>query len=309
MKQTKLSIFSIALAMGLLFAAVFVACTKNKAINTVEDVAGIQEATQGDGEADALYGEVYDNVMGYNGDGIGVGAGVGIFGQANIGDGTSDPNTARTDSLPSCVTITVSPLAPGAFPKTVTINFGTVGCPGPDGRIRRGKIITVYSNRMMVPGATATTTFDAHYIDSNKIEGTHIVTNQSSALTPQFNVKVVDGKISRPSGQYIKRNVDRTIKQIDGVGTIGFPLDDKFEVLGTARGERFNGTTTNGWSSVITEGLIKRFTCRWFLTGKVTITRPSGATANLDYAPINSGTCDNKASITSGGTTVIITLP
>lgn len=311
MKQTKLNIFGLAMAAFILSAALFVSCTRDRilAVNDVE-IAYTQEVSESDGEADITYNDVYDNVMGYNGDGIGVGGGVGIFGRAaSIGDGSLDPNTARTDSLPPCVTVTVSPLAPGVFPKTVTINFGTVGCPGPGGHMRRGIIRTVYTGRMEVPGSVATTTFDGHYIDSIKVEGTHIVTNQSAGITKQFNVKVVNGKLTKPSGRYSKTNKEHTIKQTEGVLTVGFPLDDKFEITGAATREYFNGTATRTWASLITEPLVRRFTCPWFLTGKVTITRPVGPVATLNYAPVNSGTCDNKASITVGSLTTIITLP
>jgi hypothetical protein len=309
MKQTKLRIFSLAFLGLTILTLVFVACKKNKVILDDAEAPFTQTLTESEGEADIAFNDVYDNVMGYTGDGIGVGAGVGIFGSAYMDNSSFDPNTGRTDSLPACVTVTVSPLAPNAFPKTVTINFGTTGCPGPGGHIRRGIVRTVYTGRMEVPGSTATTTFDGHYIDSVKVEGTHIITNQSAGLLKKYNVRVIDGKLTKPSGRYIKRNKDRTITQTEGVLTIGLPLDDKFEITGTASGEHFNGTTTRTWSSTITDALVRRFTCPWFLTGKIAITRPTGQTAILNYAPINNGTCDNKASVTVGGNTVIITLP
>ena len=65
------------------------------------------------------------------------------------------------------------------FPVKVVIDFGTTGCRGLDGHYRKGKIITEYTNRLIVPGAFATTRFDGFYVDTIKVEGIHKITNTS----------------------------------------------------------------------------------------------------------------------------------
>jgi hypothetical protein len=307
MKRKNLFILKSFFGLIITASITIVACKKKDTTLVAEDKSFIENASLSDAEAEFAYNDVYDNVMGYNGYGIGVGP-VGIFGGASQDVNNSDPNTLRTDSLPPCVNITVTPLLPTAFPKTVTVDFGTAGCPGPGGHFRRGKIITVYTGPMSVAGNSATTTFDNHYIDSIKVEGLHKITNQSSGTNKSYNVQVTNGKLTKPNGNYVLHNKNKTHTQIAGVLTQNIPVDDVFEITGTSSGEYKIGTIIKNWNVTITQALVKRFTCPWFLTGKKTVTRPNGVNAYLDYAPVNNGQCDNKASLTINGNTTIINL-
>ncbi|HYC27479.1 MAG TPA: hypothetical protein VEB42_01670, partial [Chitinophagaceae bacterium] len=92
-----------------------------------------QATSESDAEAEAVYDDVFDNVMGVNTE-VGVG-GTGIFGQRSIQYGEEIISGANgTDTIPSCVTVTVTHLNPPAqFPVKVIIDFGS-GCTGRDGR-------------------------------------------------------------------------------------------------------------------------------------------------------------------------------
>jgi hypothetical protein len=171
-----------------------------------------------------------------------------------------------------------------------------------DGKLRKGKIVTIYTGPMFIPGSTTSTTFVDYSVDTFKIEGTHTVENTSLSNKKQWTVKVIDGKITNTSsGSWRIWNSTRIHTQVEGNGTPLYPLDDKFEITGNSSGSNSNG---NSWTAEIVAPLIKRFTCPWRVKGTVNITKDT-TMAVLDYGD---GTCDNKATITINGVTHIITL-
>jgi hypothetical protein len=256
-----------------------------------------QISSESDGEADALFNDVFDDVMGVN-DEVGLG-GTGIFGRPT-----------------NCPVVTVTRLGAGtAFPVRITMDFGATGCVGRDGRTRRGKIITTYTNRLIMPGAIATTNFDGYYVDSIKVEGAHKITNTGSGQIGnppafQYTVTVTDGKLTRPSGNFIEWNSNKVITQVEGMIT-NMPVDDIFRIEGSSRGRVSRNGRLSLFESNVIEPLMKKFTCRWIVRGKirtvrVNATAPSAWIAALDFG---TGTCDNLASITINGVTRQITLP
>lgn len=295
--------FTGTLAAALLTAILFfTACQKDTSdvADTMSD-AETQLTTEDDAEADMVYDDVFVNVMGTD-DEVGIGTGIGIFGRTS-----GAIETGRGDGVDSagnrCFTVTRVPAAPGVFPKTITIDFGT-GCTGPDGRTRRGKIITVYSGRLVVPGSEAVTTFDNYYVDSIHVEGRHKVKNNSTSAVRIFTRTVVNGKLTRPSGNYVKWDATHTNSQTAGLGTPLFPLDDEFDITGTAAGEHYRNGNTNTWSRTILNPVHRKFTCRWPVSGIVKISRNSND-ARLNYG---NGNCDNQAVLTIGGHQYNITL-
>jgi hypothetical protein len=206
------------------------------------------------------------------------------------------------------VTITHPTSAP--FPKHIVIDFGS-GCLGRDGRVRKGKIIIDYTNRLIFPGAMATTAFDGFYIDDIKVEGTHIIENTSTVnVNRQFTVDVINGKLSKPNGNYTQWNSHKVITQTSGLATPIIPLDDSFRIEGSAHGQAKRGNLLVAWQSTITVPLIKRFTCRWIVEGRIRTVRVNNSNnspwvAVLDFG---NGNCDNQATITINGVTHQITL-
>lgn len=256
--------------------------------------------TEDDAEAEITYGDVGDQVAGVDAE-VGLGP-IDLFGSANAelpGEANLNPDISTDPPNGNrCFTITVSPRDPGVFPKTVTINYGT-GCLGRDGKLRKGKIITVYTKPLIVPGAQATTEFDGYYIDSVKVEGRHIIKNNSTSAVLIFTRLVLNGKLTKPNGNYIKWNAEHTQTQVAGLGTPGFPRDDEWNTTGGARGENKRGEKLASWSRQIVTPLHKAFVCRWIDKGTVRITR-NDFTALLNFGD---GTCDNKATITVNGVT------
>lgn len=283
----------------------FVSCQKENSQNGTteeQETEASKVSGEADAEAEVIFDNLFDDVMGAN-DEVG-NAGSGVF-------------FGRTDSLtpvPRCFTVTVTHPNNTPFPVKIVVDFGNVGCPGPDGHIRRGKVITVYTNRMIVPGAVAETSFDNHYVDSVKVEGAHRVENITLATTPvnmrRFKVTVTEGKLTKPNGNYVRWNSTKYITHFEGVVTPG-PLDDIFKIEGNARGQVLRNNLLVAWESNITEPLIRRMTCRWIVRGVIKTVRLNTTTANSYVSVLNfgNGQCDNQAVLTINGVSHQITLP
>ena len=285
-------------------------CSKEKSSGTDPQQQDVSfTSAESDSRGEMAFNEVFDNAMGVNND-VGM-AGTGVFGR---GESTDDYN--RLDSLPPCATITITHASTLAFfPVRITIDFGIAGCVRPaDGHARKGKIIIEYSNRLTIPGAGATITFDNFYIDDTKIEGTEKITNTSSPnnipLSRQFTVDVTNGKLSTADGNYVEWNSHKIITQTQGLSTPLYPRDDAFQIEGSANGRAQKGNLLVAWQSTITSPLVKTFECRWIVQGTVKVVRAStnlntSWTGYLDYG---NGNCDNKATVTINGVTHQITL-
>jgi hypothetical protein len=290
------------LAFSLITAITFSSCKKEESLtpltateNDPVELALTQQATTEEAGSEAQFDDVFNITASMNKSEVGedLGVSANVSGLSELGSTTA--NTAR------CFTITVVPNIPNVFPKTVTVDFGT-GCLGRDGKYRKGKIVSIYTNRMVVPGAKVSTTFIGYYVDSLKIEGTHITENTSNSNMQGWKVKVIDGKIiNTNNNRWKKWNSIKDVLQVAGNGTPNFPLDDIYKIEGAATGSNSGGHT---WSSLITEPLIKKFACPWIVQGKVRLNR-DGRTALLDYG---NGNCDNQAVIYINGIPHIITL-
>lgn len=299
-------------ALVLVSLLVFGSCKKEGSDEDKEQEEFASVASsEADAESDDIFNEVFDNVMGVNAD-VAFG-GTGVFGQMNPG---ASGETARVTACPDVIITHLNNLDP--FPVKVVMDFGT-GCAGRDGRIRSGKIITIYTNRLFVPGATATTEFDNFTIDSIKVQGKHVIVNQGEVISTSptlclrhiWKVTVTDAKLIKPNGSYVEWSSTKTITQQDGTCTPYIHLDDIYKIEGGAYGKVKRGDFLIAWDSEITGPLIKKFSCRWIVKGNIRIARLNLTTNSPWIAGINygNGDCDNKAEVTVNGITHIITLP
>ncbi|MFM1857820.1 MAG: hypothetical protein RLZ05_880 [Bacteroidota bacterium] len=293
MKKTSLSK---ALLLVSTLAISIVACKKEKS-NTQDPVEQYEMSvsklsSESDTEAEIIYDGIFDDAMGVN-DEVGMG-GMGIFGRLN-----------------ACPTVIVTrPNAPAPFPVRIVLDFGT-GCVARDGHYRKGKIIHVYTNRLIIPNAVVETAFENFYFDSTKVEGTVRIKNTTENTTgPRFQINVNNGKLTRPNGNFISWNSEKVRTQIEGM-TTPLPVDDAFKTTGGARGQVKRDTTLVGWNATIVEPLLRRNNCRWIVKGSVRTVRENTNTGTryvglIDYG---TGTCDNTATVTINGVTYTITLP
>lgn len=299
-------ILSILLFITILF---LFACNKETSGNNLsqqQQQDASFSAAESNADAETIFNDVFDNVMGVNNQ-VGM-QGTGLFGRL----ATNQAYLEKSDSIYpiSCFVVSINSANPGSiFPLQVTIDFGN-GCQGKDGHFRRGKIITTYSDRLIVPGATATTSFDGFYIDSINVTGSHTITNTGNTATRQFTIDVAGAKLTFPDGNFTKWKCHKIITQIAGLATPDFPLDDVFTIDGNSAGTIKYGDWLIAWNSHITEPLIKEFLCHWIVKGKIeTVRNFSGNNsqwvAELDFG---NGSCDGLAAITVNGVTREISL-
>lgn len=260
------------------------------------ETAATKEVSSQNAEAESQFDDVFNITASMNKNEVGEDLGLG----SNV-SGIDELGATTSANTPRCFTVTVVPNIPHVFPKTVTIDFGT-GCLGRDGKYRKGKIVSIYTNPMVVPGAKVSTTFVGFFVDSFHLEGTHITENTSISNMQGWKVTVIDSKITNTiTSRWIKWNSAKNILQTEGNGTPHFPLDDVYKITGFARGSNSAGHT---WTALIIEPLIKKFTCRWIVKGTVKLVR-DGREALLDYG---NGECDNLAMIYINGVGHLIRL-
>jgi len=310
--KTRISFSQLATILSLFTLLVVISCSKENSgsgggTTSVQEEQASMVSSEADVEAESVFNDVFDDVMGVNDD-VGM-AGTGVFGR-NSATGLSDG--INTQRVTTCYTVSLTHPTNSVFPIKVVIDFGTSGCTGPDGRVRKGKIYIEYTNRLINPGAVATATFDGFFVDDIKIEGTHKITNTSTNTSGnrQFTIDITNARLSKPNGDYTEWESHKTITQIEGSSTPLYPRDDVFKIEGSAHGKGKKGNLLAAWESKITDPLIKKFACFWIVQGSIRTTRINTSVtdkwvAELDFGK---GDCDNKAVITINGVPHNITL-
>ena len=213
--------------------------------------------------------------------------------------GTKGVLTSDLVLADSCPTITISS---GAFPKTITINYGT-GCTGLNGSTRSGKIIINVTDRRNVVGATRTVTFDNYFFNSIKIEGTKELKNlgPNSNQNMVISDKLIGGKLTLPAGQIIERAFEHQREFIAGWNTKNI-WDDECLITGIATGKGING---NAYANTILTALHWKRACEFLVSGTIKFVRTGVEPVVLDYG---TGECDAKAVLTRGDQTKEIIL-
>ena len=302
--KLKLNVVQISLIAILSMTFTFLSCNKeNSGEGTPEqEEAASVASSESDGEAEAVFSDVFDDVMGVSPD-VALG-GTGIFGRNAAVNTQGNEMMARINACPDVTVIQLNP--PALFPKKVIIDFGTGCTSSRDGRHRKGKIMIVYTNRLIYPGASATTTFDGYYVDSVKVEGTHKITNigEANSNIKKWKVEVIGAKLTKHNGDFTEWNRNNVITQIEGV-TAPNPRDWVLKVEGHGNGRTKRNNIIVAWNAEIIEPLIKRFNCRWIVKGRVRVRRVNvtNTTRWEGVIDFGAGTCDNRATITVNGRT------
>jgi hypothetical protein len=289
MKKNWISVFSI-----VLFAAIFaVGCQDNPSIQTVDLITAEDELI-----ADAAYDDVFTEV-----DAI-----------MNLMDqfGYELSALKSAGELDTCPVISIV-TPPGSFwPRTVIVDYGD-GCDVSRNntsreRIRKGKIIIKVSGRMWKPGSYREVTFEDFYINDHQVEGKRTVTNEGLWDEGEyeglkyFSVVLEGGKVTRPDGQEITKDVNRTRTFVEGFDTKWDTRDDIWHINGIATGVNRKGIA---FSREITSPLWKEVGCRFITQGTVLIQAEGRPDVVLDYGD---GECDPFATVTVNGETKEIRL-
>lgn len=295
MKTTNLPWRSLGFAV-MSSSLLFTACSKQNTNTSTGTIPAQNQATvAAEMQTNASFDDVFGNVLGVDNK-VAIG-GTGVF-SANR---QSNPNQRE---IP-CYTVSWEFVNQNdSFPVRVNIDFGT-GCTGWDGRVRKGKISTLYTKPLWINGATATSTFTNYSVNGVLVEGTHSVTNKSLNSQLIFSTSVSNGKLTGTDGTVITWTGKREFTQKEGWNTIFDPTDDLYSFTSQGDGSISKDGNSYSWKGYTIEALEKRITCQWISKGKQGIEGSAGAQGVLNFG---NGDCDNKATLTVNGVSVEITL-
>lgn len=194
----------------------------------------------------------------------------------------------------SCPLVTIDHPDDAVWPKTITIDFGTL-CTGLYDNTRSGEIIIVVTGPRLEPGTTRTVSFEDYYINGIKVEGTKVVENQglNNNQNMVFSVTLTDGKLTLPDGRTIERSFSHQREWVAGLTTRNI-WDDECLVTGSAEGVTLRGVS---YVNTITTALHWKRACRFIVSGVVRIEREGLDPVDLNYGD---GECDAYATLTMG---------
>jgi hypothetical protein len=237
----------------------------------------------------------------------------------------------------ACATISSSytTIATTSVAVSHTVDFGTTGCTGADGRVRKGKVIFNFPNVSAStkwyrnPGFKMVVTSSGYYVDGNlvAINGKTVTNTTSSSLPPGPNPGtnltwsiVSDIQITKANNEVISWNCNRTkelyntsdVNCYNGQSNAINWLKAVVLINGSssgvnAKGENYTATASN---------LIRDFNCtpnpiaqphrHPFISGTISYVPGSRPVRTINFG---TGTCDLNATITINGQTYAITLP
>lgn len=178
------------------------------------------------------------------------------------------------------------------FPVTLYLNYGSTGCTGPDGKVRKGTIKATFFNSWDNPTDTVQIDLVNYFVNGIHYEGSvRIVKTPGS-----YSQTVTNGKCTKSDWTILWAGT-RTLTWVAGQSTITDPSDDVFEMTGDANGTNREGKT---FTVNVTSPLVRSRACAWITKGTMEITPEGKDTRIVDYG---NGACDNKATLSINGNT------
>lgn len=188
-------------------------------------------------------------------------------------------------------------------PRTITLDFGTVNCTAPNGRLRRGRILVAYTGRYRDQGTVITITPENYYVNNNLVLGTKTVTNMGpDANGNLYFTVVVNGSLTAGDGSWTATHTAaRTRTWVAGSNTPDWS-DDVYLITGGGSGVNRNGVA---YTVSITNALRVAMNCAFITQGTVQITPTGRPARTIDYG---NGTCDGTFTVTVNGQTFTVTI-
>jgi hypothetical protein len=212
-------------------------------------------------------------------------------------NGLEKTGLALSSIYNACATVSLTPpLGDTTFPKTLTIDFGTVNCEDAYGIERRGKVIATTTGYYRDAGTIITIITENYYVNDYKVEGIKTVTNNglNSDSQTYFTIVISDAVITYPNGDVASYESNRVRTWVIGEATQGLLgiLDDEYDITGTASGINIEGRS---YTMTVTSALRVAVLCRWVKQGAIEIQPEDLYVRTVDFGD---GTCDNDASVT-----------
>lgn len=267
----------------ILFASMFYSCSKDDSPDNAtppEDLTA-QELTAARIQSDLVFDDVSSEVL-----------------QVTLNGTTGAASTTSA----ACATVTISPQDLTTWPKTITIDYGSTGCTGINGWVRKGKISYTLTKLPRETGAVVNVSFDNYFVNGYKLEGSYSITNNGSAdANLNITTRLVNGKITYPDGKWYTRTSTINWQQVAGSATASV-LDDEFNVTGEAV---IKSSANNELITSSKTPLLRKVTCGNFVSGQLNVAY-NGIAGVLDFG---GGTCDKKATLSLGTRNYEVTLP
>jgi hypothetical protein len=203
-----------------------------------------------------------------------------------------------------CAETSVTPDDTINWPKQVMIDFGASNClSADDNRFHRGVINSTLNKRLLDFDAVLTINPVGYFVSDVKVEGAFEVIYKGRDVSnkPLFDIKTSTGRITNSNGKIINWNCELVQNWIEGDATLT-PFDDVYNVTGGGSGLNSEGVA---YTYSTNSALVKDVGCAWTKKGSITVQIAGGGDVLLDFG---AGGCDNKATISQGGTTQNITL-
>jgi len=259
-------------------SVIFNSCKKEKA----EDPVYSTEAAQDNALADNLFNDVQKQIS-----------------DTHIKQDESTKSITDSSSYPI---ITIEAGDSTQYVWKATIDFGTDGVEGDDGRIRKGKIVFTTTGRYVNEGTVIIGTLVNYSVDNYLIEGTKRIENMGKNSNQQtyFKIDVNNGKITSSDGSVRTWVTHRIRTWVVGENTTGLlgVIDDEYDITGSASGVT---ASNKDYTITITEPLRVKVFCKWIQDGNLSLEITDSPTINVDYGVGGTSVCDNQAKATING--------
>ena len=205
----------------------------------------------------------------------------------------------------SCAQVSVDRMA-----HVLTLDFGTAGCAGVDGRVRKGRISATYQGDYQTVGSQTVVTFTNYSVDNNGLSGTVALSGASrnAAGNIQFSVAIANGSLTLADGSgTLLADLVRTTEWPAGSSTATVQ-DDAFAIVNTGTLTWRNGTAYALTTPLplLVQGACFSQGIVYPVSGALSFKAPLKPAFGLDYG---TGGCDKTATLSVGTATQVITLP
>jgi hypothetical protein len=206
----------------------------------------------------------------------------------------------KTDGgVASCATTTMDTIS---NPHVFTVDYGSTGCKGSDGKVRKGQIIVQFDNAdYRTINDHINISFNGYSVNNTVFSGTGVqIVNNGFNTNGNLAFAIAIGVQQTLNGKTFSVNGNLGYEWIAGEAT-STTTDDEFSITGSANGTTYGG---DSFTFSITSPLIKNYApgCQYFVKGDVLETETGKFDKTIDFG---NGTCTGMETVTQNG--VVIT--
>jgi hypothetical protein len=208
-----------------------------------------------------------------------------IFVDPTLKAATADPLPNAALAMDKCAKVTyvkmpviTANVVTGAT-ITFTIDFGTTGCVGIDGKARRGTIVSTYT-WVKLGGWTRTSTVDMYQSDVHYVGSLTSTFGVTGANNHAYLTEVSALTVTEKDGTKKTFNSNRQRELVEGNSPTA--LVKIWKVTGNSSFTNVKGETS---TYTITNPLYRTSNCKGFVAGTVTTVSTAGVTTTIEYGP------------------------